>query len=286
MKGSSYQRWFQRASQNVEAALGAELSTPFRNVITEDYVRAAFMRGFALAFPDGAGRVQRESNVNWTAAPCVGGHPISGSGRPLQHDVGLSGDPMDSNDNGAILELKWLTASAVNAVAQDIWKLAITRTTMPEGSATRSYLAIGGDMNAIGGTLSGLRNLGLELRWSPAGRGSDWPRPSSIDLSKAIGTPTGSKALKQLLARGDHFREPPVCWARLRASLRARWYRRVDEFMGSEALAWRFLVWELDHRNIGDTTLDWSTLLPHKGVICPLSGQTSPLTEQATTGSS
>ena len=224
--------------------------------------------------------------MSWSSAPCVGGHPISGSGRPLQHDVGLSGDQMDSNDNGAILELKWLTASAVTAVAQDIWKLAVTRTTMPEGRATRTYLAIGGDMKAISGTLSGLRNLGLVLRWSPAGRGSDWPKSSSINLSKAIATPTGSKALRQLLARGDHYRAPPACWARLRASLRARWYRSVDEFMGSEALAWRFLVWELDHLNIGGATLDWNILLPRKGVICPLSGQTSPFSGQATESAS
>lgn len=281
MQGSKYQRWFQRASQNVEAALGAELSTPSRNIITEDYVRAAFMRGFALTYPDGASRVQRESNVSWTAAGCVGGHSIAGSGRPLQHDVGLSGDPEDPNDNGAILELKWLTSAGVSAVAQDIWKLAISRGTSPEGSATRSYLALGGDMRAISNTLSGLSNLGLALRWSPAGRGSAWPRPSSINLSKAIDTPIGSDALKRLLARGDHFRSPPACWAELRASLRARWFRSVGEFMGSSALAWRFLVWEFDHRNIGDTTLDWDMLLPSKGIVCPFSRLTSPLSGQA-----
>ena len=268
MRGSEYQSWFCRAFQSVEGALGVELSTPLRNVITEDYVRASFMRGFALSYPAGANRVQRESPVVWSNVECIGGHAIGGQGRPLQHDIGLSPEVGDTNDAGAILELKWLTGTGTETVAQDIWKLALSRSVMAEGRAVRTYLALGGSMAAVSNTLSGLRNLGLTLRWSPAGRGGDWPAPSGLDLDQAIRTRIGSRALHSLLRRGTHVRTPPRCRARLRASLRSRWFRSIDELRESEGAAWRFLLWELDCWGASKSELDWEVLLPTQRIAC------------------
>ena len=73
MKAREYQTWIGRAFHLVEGALGAEMATPTRTVITEDYLRASFLRGVALAHPDGAVRVRRELDVSWSGAPCIAG---------------------------------------------------------------------------------------------------------------------------------------------------------------------------------------------------------------------
>lgn len=205
----------------------------------------------------------------WSNVECVGGHAIEGSGGRLRHDVGVTPEAAAANDHGAILELKWLTGAATGRAAQDIWKLALSRSTVPEGTAVRAYLALSGAMGPVKDTLAGLRNIGLTLRWSPAGTGTDWPKPSSLNLGKAIATPVGSGALRNLLKHGDHFRNPPDCWTKLRASLRWRWYQRVDCFRESEAVAWRFLLWELDHWAVGaNSQLDWTTVLAANNVRC------------------
>lgn len=125
-------------------------------------------------------------------------------------------------------------------------------------------------MDDMSHTLAGLRNIGLVLRWSPAGRGNDWPQPSILDLGRAFQVPLGRKALQTVLARGKHVRTPPECWRRLRASLRCRWFRRLDKFRGSSALAWRLLLWELDHRGgaVGNGRFDWTGELNHAGIRC------------------
>lgn len=268
MIATEYQAWLERATQNVEGALGSELSTPTRTVITEDYLRSALLRGLALSYPEGAAQVERELDVNWNDADCIGGHAINGPGRRLQHDVGLHPEPNAANDSGAAVEIKWLTASAASNVAQDIWKLALARSTANEGSALRTYFLIGGSMDVIASTTTGLRNIGLPLRWSPAGRGKVWPRPSILELGSAFDAKVGREALLRLLRRGEHVRTPPACWSKLRASLRWRWYRRVGAFRNSPRVAWRLLLWELDHRSVGANTFDWDEEMEHHNVSC------------------
>jgi hypothetical protein len=268
MLASEYQGWLKRASQNVEGALGVELATPSRRVVTEDYIRAAMLRGFVLSYPQGAGQVEREAIVQWSDAKCIEGHSISGGGRPLQHDVGLNPEPDSDNDKGAAVELKWLTHTDTSRVAQDVWKLALSRTSDPEGSALRTYLVLGGTMDAIAGTMTGLRNIGCPLRWSPAGQGKDWPQPSTLNLCRMLETNKGASALRTLLSRGNHVRMPPPCWTKFRASLRWRWLRRIDDFRDSDSTAWRLLVWELDHRTIGEDKFEWSAVLPKAAIAC------------------
>lgn len=254
MIASEYQAWITRASLNVEGALATELGTPARNVVTEDYLRSAMLRGLTLSFPQGASRIIREQAAGYSAACCVAGHSIGGSGRSIQHDIGIRGEPAN-NDMGAIVELKWATSNSVTHVAQDIWKLALTRSTANESSSRRTYLVLGGTMDGIKSTVNGLRNIGIDLKWSPAGKGGKWPKPSIINLERALKTQTGHKAIRQLLARGPHIRTPPDCWMKMRASLRYRWYAQLNSFQDSPSSAWRLLVWEIDHRNVGNKTI-------------------------------
>jgi len=266
---SEYVHWVERAALCTEGALGLEQSTPSRTVITEDYVRASILRGLALSFPRGADRVLRESSVGWDAADCVGGHAINGAGRPLQHDAAVAPEPGYASDAGMALEVKWLTRTSPKSVAQDVWKLALSRSNTAELSALRTYLAVGGTMSDLSSTLTGLRNIGLDLRWSAAGAGADRPRPTTLDLSRTVATPMGAAALRELLKRGQHFRNPPACWQKLRASLRWRWVSRVETLRESDAVAWRIVVWELDHRTMGNSLIDWSSVMPEKGIVCP-----------------
>jgi len=196
-------------------------------------------------------------NVGWSNAYCVEGHKINGSGRPLQHDVGISGEKDCASDQGAVLEIKWLTHVDTVAVAQDIWKLALSRSTQTEGQAVRTYLMVGGEKDAFKNTLAKLGKLSMPLRWSPAGRGKNKPRPSTLNLLTASEKTTGLKALQQLLKRGEHCRMPPETWAKVRASMRTRWFRSIGAFRDSKRCTWRCVLWELDHRGFDDDIMDW-----------------------------
>lgn len=268
MLASEYRKWMSRACLNVEGSLGTEMGTPSQSVLTEDYIRVALLRGLALSFPLGADRIDRESRVSWTDQDCIGGHPIPNQGRPLQHDVGVTAEANSPDDAGLVLELKWVEKAETGLVAQDIWKLALSRSTLPEGGAVRGYLVIGGTMDGVSGTLTGLRNIGMDLRWSPAGRGKNWPSPSTIDLGRAIKSSVGAEAFRKLISKGKHYRSPPACWSKLRASLRHRWMRGTDDFRSASGVKWRYLVWELDHRTLGATEINWNDELARMSLAC------------------
>ena len=230
-----------RAFLAVQAAACSEIATSTRRVVTEEYMRAALLRGLMLAYPSLAHRVDREISVSWDATPCVGDHPIPPRHRPLQHDIRIG---RSQGDAGLACEVKWLVATGTDMILRDVWKLVLSRGAAPENSSLRTYLLVGGESSAFSATLRGARRAGIDLRWSAAGAGQNrWPSPRVVSV-----------------------RTPPPCGYLARISLRDRWYVAIPPLGPSSAVKWRICLWELDRREVGDDTVDWTTSLA--SVVC------------------
>lgn len=242
---------------HAEAELLKELSSRHHLSITEELVRTSFVRGLLLSNPAEAPRIRTEAPVNWTDNPCwnVAAHS-RGRGRPLQHDVVV--DRLGA-DAGGLVEVKWLKQKKANDVLQDFWKLWLARSTVRESDAMQSFLLVGGSSDMFSDTLSAVRASGLDLRWSPAGRGEDWPDPRTFNAQGLTTKPVSQAALLSVLQRGTHYRTPPEAWAQGRLILRQRWFRTIQH--GTSTVGWRLALWELTHRGVGNTTLvNWPGL--------------------------
>ena len=247
--------WMVRAFLQAKAALISEIATPSGAFISEDYVRSALLRGLMLSEPTKAARVKAEMPVTWTKNPCLlDGQSIS-TGSPLRHDVGV--EPQ-GDDPGMVCEVKWLKQQKAKALEQDIWKLALTRSTTPEMRATRTFLCVGGHADALGGTLATIRKNGLDLRWSTNGRAHTRPGDKILDLGKPAtkGGPMAG-ALESLVGWGRkndrHFRTPPPTRQKYKLTLRDRWFLTVGE------RSWRIVLWELHCWGVRDNTrISWT----------------------------
>jgi hypothetical protein len=257
MTAGEFQAWMSKAFLVVESALAMELATPSRVCMTDEYLRSSLVQGLSYSMPANAARVTAELPVSWTGSPCWRDptHPIS-TGRPIQHDVAVQPDAVDS---GLVCEVKWLKQAKADELAKDIWKLALSRSNTAEGQALRTYLLVGGEGDALSDTLATLRKNRIDLRWSQAGRQGRTPGPREVSLRRFLDKKLGEKALGSLLSWGNkpnkHYRTPSHCWSALRVSVRATWLRSAD------TARWRAILWELDHRGTENTDeIDWNTV--------------------------
>lgn len=246
----------QRAFLLVESALAAELATPSRVCMTEDYFRASLVRGLAHSRPENANRVTSEEDAGWSNASCWNNAAhVPGQGRPIQHDVAVT---PDANDNGLVCEVKWLKSVQATAVAKDIWKLALSRSVGAEGQSMRTYLLIGGEADAFSRTLNTLRKSGVDLRWRNAsGQAAPATREASLEAFEQ--TVLGRDSLRSLLSWGStpkHYRTPTPCWANVRITRRVNpWLRTIDN------LGWRAVLWELHHFKASTQThMNWNLI--------------------------
>lgn len=247
MNSSDYRKWMERAFLYVEAALATELASPSQICMTEDYLRASLVRGLAHSKPSQADRIDTEFDAPWGGRSCWKPCGEQPPGRAIQHDVAVS--PND-DDEGMVCEVKWLKSANAPAVARDIWKLALTRTTSSEGSATRCYMLLGGEADPLSATLRTLREHGVDLRWSNAGGQGNARASRDLLLSKFLTSQLGSKALEYQLTWGSkhvHMREPVDCWRALRVTRRCNpWVRTVDN------IGWRAVLFEFHHHGAAD----------------------------------
>jgi len=256
MNAGEYLGWMKQAFLSVEGAMATELATAGRIGMTEDYLRGALLRGLLVSMPHHAAHVTREHMASWSGSPCIRNKKHVPSGRPIQHDVAV----MQNNDDaGLVCEVKWLVQAQAARVAKDIWKLAISRTVEPEGSALRTYLLLAGESKAFSDTLTALRKVHINLRWSAAGPGNGVPKPTNLSLDKSLAYPLSCKPCEELITWGEgkHHRELPNTWASLRSSMRARWWRTVPSSAGG-SIGWRLVLWELHHwGGADDSHVDW-----------------------------
>ena len=88
MNSNECQLRFKQAFLAVEAALAQELLTPSRLCITEEYLRAEFVRGLAASRPDLAYRKDTEVEVPWSDNLCwTGANERPGQRRKIKHDM-------------------------------------------------------------------------------------------------------------------------------------------------------------------------------------------------------
>lgn len=157
----------ERAFLFVEAAIAHEMATPSRTCMTEDYFRSALVRGLANSMPQNAARdCGRRRHLGCKRLPYGCGN-APGQGRPIQHDVAVR---PDAADNGLLCDVKWIKAASGAAIAKDIWKLVLSRSTTAEGQAIRCYLLLGGESRPFSDALQTLRNNRVDLRWRRKGR--------------------------------------------------------------------------------------------------------------------
>ena len=271
MNGMGYQDWAKRAFLNVESLLSSELCG-FNNFVAEENVRTAFVKGLILSRPDAAPRVGTEEDAAWSTNPCANSHgqQIVAAGRKLQHDVAIYPDPSDPTDAGFRCEVKWLKGAKAIDVCSDIWKLALSRGTSPDGAAMRTYLLIGGTPKGFSDTLSTLGKNDLPLAWRAYG--GSVPSPRKLRLERIAHHGPGSathKGLLQLLSFGDkkkpHCRTPPDCWNAIRATVRAAWTPTLPGVSH-----WRAVLWELHTHGIGTKVkpMNWQPWLSSLGLNC------------------
>ncbi len=227
--------------------------------MTEDYIRGALLRGLLITEPTAASRVGREEDTSYADAPCHWDPKhIPGLGRPVQHDVAVAAC---NEDAGLVCEVKWLAQQQTRRVAADIWKLAMSRSTDAENVARRTYLLIGGESGPFSAVLRSLRRVGLNLRWSAAGADGKIPQPTMLSLKRSLRHSVGLRAWTSAMAWGSqpHYREAPMCWATVRASVRGRWLRTVQA--EPQSVGWRIVLWELDHRGVdNEYVVDWDAI--------------------------
>jgi hypothetical protein len=219
--------------------------------LSEDYIRGALLRGLILTNPDSAGRVETEVPAPWTSrAPWNGGEPPAHES-PCRHDIGVA---PNQDDPGILCEVKWLKQAQVLAIAQDIWKLALSRGVTAESECPKTFLLIGGQHEPFASTMRSLQDNDLNFRWSSAGAGLyELPEPKILNLEKGLARhPTIRKGAAKVLNRGQSgLRLPPDWVSKLRLSVRHVWHEKVDE------RSWTIVLWELDHRGVDDGTMDW-----------------------------
>jgi hypothetical protein len=263
----SYKDWLHRAFLLVEARICEEFADPLRHTISEEYVRIALMRGLITAAPAEAHRVRMEGEVPLHRAACITHtKEIKGKGRALAADIAI--EPPAPGRQGLICELKWLKnnkkgegVDRSNEIVQDLWKLALSRST---GAQLSTYILIGGDAASFSKTLKALKAVGPSLLWSPAGRGAEpWPKPTLFSLGNRF--IKIQKPLVELLKRNkQHRRMPPPCWWTVRLSLQDRWYRTLDSSSGG----WRIAMWEVDHHGLPRDEIDWDKTLASFQIKC------------------
>ena len=226
--------------------------------MSEERVRSSFVDGLILARPSLADRVHVERTVSWNGRPCwkTATHGSVGQGRTIQHDVFIESD----DDAGLACELKWLKQQKAKRVAQDVWKLALSRGTTGDNRSVRTFLARGGERVKFSATLRQLRQAHLPIQWSSRGgtRGQT-PRPTKPKLSNHVATVTGRDALRGLLAWGRspnrHLRTPVACRDELRLACRASWELALP------GRSWCFALIELHARGC-TSQLSWPSHRP------------------------
>lgn len=246
--------WITRAFLQVKAALSAEIATCSGEFISEDYIRSALLRGLMLSNPNEASRVQAEMSAHWSPNPSWDGNAAAADKRPRQHDIGVS---PGGNDNGLVCEVKWLKQAQTGKVMQDVWKVALTRGLCDETTCVRTYLLVGGDHEPFSETLASLQSNKWNFRWSAAGAGTyETPPPRNLNLWLAIQrSETVRNAAVAVLRRGKSgLRTPPDCARCLRLSVRDVWHMKVGD------RSWTAVLWELDHRGVPETSIDWESL--------------------------
>jgi hypothetical protein len=235
----THREWVRRAFLFVEAALSQEIITPGRVCMTEDYFRSAFVRGLLSARPGLAGLVRTEYTAGWSSNSCYFCACSQGRGRPIQHDIAI----LPTGDKpGIACEVKWAKRSSAEGIAKDIWKLLITRGNTPERSAWRCYLLLGGEQAAFSETLNQLREAGINLRWSRAGRG-ETRTTIPANISTFLASSLGKKSLSALTgwgARKRHYRNLPEIRSDIMITRRCEpWIQRVEQ------AKWRAVLYEM-----------------------------------------
>ena len=257
MNAGQYEHWMARAFLYIEAALATELATPSRVCMSEEYFRTALVRGLSHSEPNEANRITTEHAASWTKNTCWhdAAHGNTGQRRPIQHDVAVTAN---NTDSGMVCEVKWLKQAKGKEVMQDIWKLALTRTTASEAQATRTYLLLGGEASPFSDTFTTLHNNSFDLRWSNAGRSTGPPAARNVSLFDLYQSTTGRNALLALLSWSKHHRAPPDCWRMCRVTVRQLWVRTLS------GVGWRACLFEFTHRGTGSTsTMPWGAIQPN-----------------------
>jgi hypothetical protein len=254
MNAGQYEQWMAKAFLYVEAALATEFATPSRVCVSEEYFRTALVRGLSHSEPSKADRIATEYSTRWAQNACWHdtAHKNTGQRRPIQHDVVVT---PDDTDNGLVCEVKWLKQAKGKEVMQDIWKLALSRSTAVESKAVRTYLLIGGEAKPFSDTFSTLQKNNFNLRWSIAVRTPGPPVARTVSLYDLYKSPTGRNALLDLLAWSDHHRSPPDCWRQCRVIVRQQWLRTLS------GIGWRTCLFEFTHRGTSSTSeIPWDTI--------------------------
>jgi hypothetical protein len=253
MNGSDYRDWMLRAFHATNGMLLTELSRQ-RSFMSEERLRNAFVDGLVLAMTGEASRVKVEEPAPWSAAPCWK-DPAHGKakGRSIQHDVWIDADASDPH--GLACELKWLKQVKAAEVAQDLWKLALSRGTNGEQASMRTFLLLGGEQDAFQPTLDALTSAGVRLTWSHRGRTAASIPPTTASMNRFFQSKLGGTAFEKLTGWGTpphrHARTPPPCRDQVRFACRASW----ELVVGAEG--WRLALWELDAYSCkGD--INWS----------------------------
>ena len=265
MLAGEYQTWMKLGFKSVESLLAGQILRP-NPYISEERVRSALVDGLEHSMPAQAHRVRVEANVGWNGSPCwhTPAHGGPGQGRIIQHDVQILPD----NDSGLVCEVKWLKQQKAAEIARDIWKLALSRSTVNETAAVRTFLLVGGEKGShdrFRQTINNLDNHGLTLRYSPQGRHSGrLPPARAIQLQDLASTQWGRNQLRTLLAWGSpsHVRTPPPCRKTLRVATRAYWIARAH------GRTWRLVLWELDSLGYQGAPIDWNTIRSNLTFSC------------------
>lgn len=247
MNSNEYREWFQHAFFIAQWFLEQTYSKPRRDLMREELLRSSFLDGLQLSGyrPARTDRLIVESSALWSASACLHCGRLPAQGRTVQHDIGIKPDP--AQDSGAVVEIKWITQKCVKQIAQDIWKLALTRSDVAHADAVRTYLLLGGVGKPFGNTITGLRQLGLPLRWSSAGRPRKVAFPNmqtQLQLEDSLVDANSQDAARTVLSWGkcagrSHLRGGRSYMPELNASLAASWYTAKNESW------WRLALWEI-----------------------------------------
>lgn len=252
MRSSEYRAWMEHAFIHTQGWFAQTYARPRRDLFREEHLRSAFVQGLLLARPEAVDRVRTEYSTAWSSTNCVHCASNIGQRRPLQHDIAIL---PAGGDNGALMEVKWVTADASASLAADLWRLSLSRSTTPERTATRVYLLVGGAGASYSASITALRKRRLALRWSAAGR----PRLAALTgltthlhLASSLHYPLSVTALREVMSWGHgshgqpHVRSGTEVFAELRAYLVASWYSsQLDA-------SWKLALWELK-KNPGAT---------------------------------
>ena len=255
MQGSAFTEWMTNAFHHTQAVLLQEIIKP-RAYVSEELVRTSLVHGLVQSKPSEAHRIGVEGRVSWNGNQCwlVSSHGSPAQGRTLQHDVIVDAD----DDLGAACEVKWLKGQKAKAVATDIWKLALSRSSKPERSALRTFILLGGERKKLSETTKYLQANGkLNINWSRrGGRRPGLPRPTDVSLSSFLTTTIGRSSLLELLTWGTHYRTPPSCLRSLRLTARASWELTVQQH------GWALSLLEIHRHGASPGTIAWPTIKP------------------------